>query len=191
MDPYPEIELARMNDRKRTFYDARFTMSNTNECTSSFVYRRNGTFVETRPDSSRQVRSFVFVHVLCFAGLHATRFARRNAFTVTFAQIRVGRGGAKWRWRYVVFLWCAISARNRMQCAMCTSEISPPKREFFRAKSVHEAPSFLKFRYILRVSKSFRIFLNMKNESPTIRDMWLWIIIALLFQSDLTWIPFQ
>lgn len=59
MDPYPEIELARMNDRKRTFYDTRFTMSNTN------VYRRNGTFVETRPDSSRQIRSFVFVHVLC------------------------------------------------------------------------------------------------------------------------------
>lgn len=39
--------------------------------------------------------------------------------------------------------------------------------------------------------KSFRIFLNMKNESPTIRAMWFWIIIALLFQSDLTWIPFQ
>lgn len=65
VDPYPEIELARTNDRKRTFYDARFMMSNTNECTSSFEHRQDGTFVDACPDSSRQVRSFVFVHVLC------------------------------------------------------------------------------------------------------------------------------
>lgn len=39
--------------------------------------------------------------------------------------------------------------------------------------------------------KSFRIFLNMKNESPTIRDMWLWIIIALFISTRFDLNPFS